>query len=109
MIIVFVFEIGGKNGNSQRHDIHEQVKRFSFFLEYLGKLNSTVPPQKDKGQHIENKMPPVGMYQSATEKTIPLVPLAYRRRIKDKILHDLLVIESTDGNNDGNNNYNESD
>jgi hypothetical protein len=47
------------------------------------------------------------MYQSTAKKTVPLVSLAYRRRIKNKVLHDLLVIESANRNKDSNDNNND--
>jgi len=36
------------------------------------------------------------MNQTTTEKTPPLVSLADSRRVKNKIFHDLLVIERAD-------------
>lgn len=34
------------------------------------------------------------MYKPASDKTVPLVVFANRRRIKDKVIHQLLVGES---------------
>jgi hypothetical protein len=46
----------------------------------------------------------VGMDQSATKKTVPLVLLCYSWRIKNKVVDDLAVAESTQRHQHGNNN-----
>jgi hypothetical protein len=40
-------------------------------------------------------MAPVGMYQATTKKAVPLVAMGDCRGIKYKILHGLLIVEST--------------
>jgi hypothetical protein len=41
------------------------------------------------------------MDQPAAKKPVPLIVIRYRRRVKNKIVHRLLVIKSTYGNNHG--------
>ena len=94
VVIIFMFEISGQQAYKKGQHIHQQVKYFSLFFKQVYETFFYKGPEQEQGKHIKQQVRPVGMYQAATEKPVPLVALAYCRRVKDKIVNDFLVTKS---------------
>lgn len=58
--------------------------------------------EKIQAKHVEDQVTNICMQQSAAKETIPLPPL-HSGRIKDQVIHDLIVAESCKGDKTRNN------
>jgi hypothetical protein len=71
------------------------------------RLNKT--SKQIKGEHVEYEVRSIGMNQTTAKEAIPLFTLRDRRRIKYQIINDLLITESTDGDQYGNDDDDDGD
>jgi hypothetical protein len=54
--------------------------------------------EQEKGEHVEEEVSPVGVYESARKETIPLISLGDGGWIEDQVIDQLVVGESANGN-----------
>ena len=80
------------------------VHEFSFFCkeDRAGKTPLYKFSKHIQGEHIKNEVRYISMYQSAGDKTIPLILFGDGRGIKDQVIYDFLITEGTERNNNRN-------
>src|SRR5690606_32363298 len=93
MRIVFVPEISGQQGDHQGQQVQGQVEQFARLPEYVDKLSFHKSPEQIKGDHIKCEVRDISMNKTATDEPVILSLISNRRRVKDKIIHYLLIAE----------------
>src|SRR5688500_17570589 len=100
MIIIAVLEIGGQQRDGECAHIQQEVQPFAGISKQLNKTILHKAAEQVQRKHVEEQVSEIGMDQSATEKTVPLFPPRYSRRIKDQVVNDLLVVKTANRNKD---------